>query len=262
MIHKLDLWYSRLHPGAAALLETCVLFLPAIPAYIWVWPVLSGMPGRLANILTYAYVLAGTLYIGLRRWNLEALGLNRKGFWFSLAFGAALILGRSLVILSVNWGLPLIQYTPVGLLGEFLFYFALVGLVEELLFRGLVYRALLDWMGVRWAIWGSSVGFVLWHIFGQGPLVGAAMLLYGLIFALMRWRAGGILGLILVHGAIGFLAALMLPDIDVVSLGRPAVPYPAMLLLGLGLILLVPSVLWKFDLLVRRFPSHRLSSGG
>ena len=50
------------------------------------------------------------------------------------------------------------------------------------------------------AIWGSSFGFLLWHVFGQGPLAGMATFVIGLLFALIRWRAGGILGLIIFHG--------------------------------------------------------------
>ena len=59
------------------------------------------------------------------------------------------------------------------------------------------------------------------------------------------WRAGGILGLVLVHGAIDFLATLMLSSLDVISLGRPEVPYPLLLALGLALILFTPLVLWR-----------------
>ena len=98
---------------------------------------------------------------------------------------------------------------------------------------------------MRWAIWGSSLGFVFWHLFGQGPLVGVAMLLYGLIFALMRWRAGGIFGLVVVHGLIDFSALLLLPDLNVTALARPNISHPLMLLLGLALIAFSPLYLWK-----------------
>lgn len=236
---------KNLHPGAAALLEVCILFLPAIPAYLWMWPNLEGTPREIAQSISYLYFLAGALFIGLRRWNPDRLGLNRRGIWTSLAYGSLLILGRALVVLSVDWGLPPPNFDLITLAGEFVYYFVLVGFVEELLFRGLIYRALEDWRGTRWAIWGSTSGFVLWHIFGWGPLVGAAMALYGLIFALLRRRAGGILGPALVHGTMDFTSLLITPDLDVVSLGRPEVPYPALLLLGLALILLTPNLLWR-----------------
>ncbi len=246
---------KQLRPEVATLVEICLLFLPAIPMYIWVWPNLAGNMLRVAHIITYGYVLAGTIFIGLRYWSLDELGVNRKGIWTSLFFGLFILLGRSLVLLSVDWGKPVPQFQPLTLVGEFFFYFAMVGITEELLFRGLVYRAFENWLGTGWAIWGSTMGFILWHIFGQGPLIGAAMLLYGLIFALMRWRAGGILGLIIMHGAMDYGALLMTPDIDVLSLGRPEIPYPAVLLLGLALILVTPLVLWKFYPKARWFAS-------
>lgn len=237
---------KQMHPGCSALLEVCLLFLPAIPAYLWMWPTLEGTPLRIADIATHLYVLAGTLVIGLRRWNLDQLGINRKGFWPSLVFGLAILLGRSLVIFSVDWGRPAPRFDLATLIAEFIYYFAVVGYIQEFLFRGLVYRAFEDWLGARWAIWGSTSGFILWHVFGWGPLVGAAMLLYGLFFGLLRWRAGGILWLALIHGAMDYLGMLMMPHLDVISLGRPEVPHPAFLLLGFALILLAPVVLWRF----------------
>lgn len=240
-----------LHPGAAAVVEVCILFLPAIPAYLWMWPNLEGAPLDVADLLTHLYILAGTLFISLRRWNAGQLGLNRKGLWPSLIFGAAILLGRTLSILSVDWGRPAPVLTPAQLVGDFIYYIAVVGFVQEFLFRGLLYRAFADWLGTTWAIWGTTIGFVLFHIFGWGPLHGLGMLLYGLIFGLLRWRAGGIWGLVLIHGAMDFFAAIMLPDLDVTGLGQPQLPYPALGFLGFALLLLVPLVLWKF------YPSKR-----
>lgn len=157
----------------------------------------------------------------------------------------AIVIGRTLVIVSVDWGIPPPSYSWLRLLTEALYYFGLVGLGEELLFRGLLFRALQEWRGVRWAIWGSSLGFVLWHLFGQGLLVGIAMLLYGLIFALMRWRADGILGLIFIHGLIDFSAVIMLPDLKISALTLPDVLHPIMLLIGLAMIGFTPLYLWK-----------------
>lgn len=241
---KLPSSLARLHPSQAALLEVGILFLPAIPAYLWVWPNVSGDAQWAFQTLSYLYVLAGAVWIGRRRWTWSQLGLNWSGLWLSLACGLAIIAGRTLVILGVSWNMATLRLSPLELAAQVLFYLFLVGLGEELLFRGLVYRALQDWRGVRAAIWGSSIGFMLWHIFGQGPLIGAATLFYGLIFALMRWRAGGITGLILVHGLMDILALLMLPGVDVLSLGRPKVPYPALLWAGLLLLILTPLYLW------------------
>ena len=223
-----------------ALLWVGALFLPAIPAYLWFWPRVTPEMGDLPQALAYIYVLAGTLWIGRRDYSLAELGLNGRGIAVALAWGGLVLLGRTLVILGVDWGASPPRWAWGQVLWELVFYFAFVALTEELLFRGLIYRALLGWGGARWAIYGSSVGFMLWHVFGQGPLVGAAMLLYGWIFALIRWRAGGIWGLVIVHGLIDFTAVRQLPTLDVAGMGRPAVPHPGLLLAGLALILLVP----------------------
>jgi membrane protease YdiL (CAAX protease family) len=235
----------HLSRSGSAFLELGLLFLPAIPAYLWLWPNVSGTQQLIAQSLTYVYVIVGSLVIGLRRWRPALLGFNTQGLRISLAAGLAILIGRTMIILSVDWGAPSPDFSAIRLLGEALYYFLLVGLGEELLFRGLLFRALQEWRGVGWAIWGSSMCFVLWHLFGQGPLAGAAMLLYGLIFALIRWRAGSILGLIFIHGLIDFSALLLLPDLNVTSLGRPDVASPLGLFIGLALIAFTPLYLWK-----------------
>lgn len=71
------------------------------------------------------------------------------------------------------------------------------------------------------------------------------MVLYGLVFALMRWRAGGILGLILVHGAIDFAAVLMTPELDVATVvGKIGIISREGILVGLAVLVLTPFYLW------------------
>jgi membrane protease YdiL (CAAX protease family) len=239
------MWH-RFPRGVQALIEVGLVFLPAIPAYLWLWPNVENtnwlMP---VQVLVYLYLLAGCLIIGRRRWNWDQLGLNRNGIGLSLICGGVLIVGRILVTLSVDWP---IEPTPVKvgqLIGDLVFYFALVGFVEELLFRGVIYRAFDEWRGVRWALWGSAVMFGVYHVGWQGvAAVGA--LLFGVIFAVIRWRAGGIVGLIIVHGLMDVIATIMLPDVDILQLGRPNLTSPLLLVAGYTFILIVPIYLWKF----------------
>jgi len=231
-----------LHPGLSALLAIGIMFLPAIPAYLWLWPNVEGLSNVVAQTVTYIYVLAGTLFIGFRRWDLDQLGLNCKGLGLSFACGLLVLAGRLLIILAIEWQIAPPPLTLLSILRDILFYFGLVGLGEELLFRGLVYRALEDWRSERWAIWGSSLGFALWHLFGQGPVVGAAVFLIGLLFAQIRWRAGGILGLILIHGLWDLETVLLVASSNeqILSIGRPEIPHPFLVILGLVLMLIVP----------------------
>ena len=249
-MHHVKSLITRLSRSQVALIEVGLMFLPAIPAYLWVWPNVAGTSLQIMQSVTYIYIILGSLVIGLRRWKHAELGLSLAGIWVTPGAGIAILAGRTMVILSVDWGAEPPTYNAFRLVGEGLYYFLLVGFGEELLFRGLLYRAFEEWRGLRFAIWGSSLGFVLWHLFGQGPLVGAAMLLYGLIFALIRWRAGGILGLAIIHGLIDFSALLLLPEINIPTLDPPQITRQIPLLIGLGLIALTPVYLWKIHPLV------------
>ena len=222
------------------------MFLPGIPAFFWLWPKVRGTPWiTWVQVVVYLYLMAGCLLIGLRHWSLAQLGLNRNGLGLSLICGLAIFAGRTLVILAIRWPKGPASLTRSQAVGDVLFYFGLVALIEELIFRGLVYRALDEWRGARWAIWGSTVGFVLFHVGWHSPLQGLGASIIGLIFAVIRWRAGGIVGLILTHGLIDVGALWMLPELRLEELGRPEITHPGYLLLGYALILAIPLYLWQ-----------------
>lgn len=89
----------------------------------------------------------------------------------------------------------------------------LVGLNEELWFRGLILRALAP-KGLRWAVWGSAILFGVLHLLnglaGQDLLVTLIQIAYafviGLCYALVRLRSGSIWPLILIHAATNLFA--------------------------------------------------------
>ena len=147
------------------------------------------------------------------------------------------------VATDLPWGLQPI--TLKRIVYDVAFYFGLVGLIEELLFRGLIYRALDEWRGARLAIWGSALVFGLYHVGGQGPVGGLGTFIAGVVFGAIRWRAGGILGLIVAHGLADVTALWMLPSFNIQLLSRPKIVHPILLILGYGLILGVPIYLWK-----------------
>ncbi len=246
----------------SALLEIGILFLPAIPAYLWMWPYVKGTQKDIAQVITYLYILAGTIFIGPRRWAWSQLGLNMKGIGLTAACGLALLAARLMVILSINWAVYPAQFTWLRLAGSLVFYFGLVGLGEELLFRGLVYRLLEDWRGVRWAIWGSSFGFGLWHIFGQGPLVGIVTMLIGLLYAFLRMYGGGIVGLIVLHGLWDLESVWLVADSNAAILNNLTITfrYPVMVWLGTVLLVLVPFYLAIIHPRFQRYLMRR--SGG
>lgn len=238
--------WGRAHPALAALAETALLFAPALPAYLWLWPNVAGLNQTATQVLVYGYLLAGAVWIGRRRWSWDQLGVNGRGLGLSLAAGAALLAGRTLVILAVDWPLFQHTYTALEWAGLAAFYLGAVGVTEELLFRGVLYRALEEWRGPRAALWLSTLAFGLYHLPSQGPLGGLGTAVIGLIFAVIRWRAGGIAGLVVIHGLIDLSAVIMLPSLDLAELGQPAIHSRALLLLGYLLLLSAPLGMWKF----------------
>ncbi len=209
----------KLRPEISALLETGLLFLPAVPALIWLWPNLPGRWVDPVQALVYVYFFAGACWIGRKRWSRDALGLVSRGLVLGLVCGGVLIGEQFLAYAAL--GLPP-AWRPIdlpSLLWDIFFYFALVGLVEELLFRGLIFRALLDWLGPAAAIFGSALAFALWHIGWAGPLI-VAHFLIGIFWGLVRWRAGGILGLVFVHGLTDLIGVWIKTPAGITSLDR------------------------------------------
>ena len=229
-----------------ALAEVVLLFTPAVPAYLWLWPAVSGTRWLTSvQVGVYLYFLARSLAIGLRRWSLRQLGLNRRGILLSLACGLAFILGRTLVLLGTNLWEGFRPIAPLQLAGDILYYIAAVGLAEELLFRGLVYHALETLRGPRLALWGSGVAFGLYHV-GVGGAAGfVGGLVAGVVLGGIRWRAGGIVGLILVHGLIDVAAVEMAPLLTSWDFSSVQIPHPSLIALGYLVIGALLVYLWK-----------------
>lgn len=237
---------KRLSPGLVALVHVGIMFLPGIPAYLWLWPNVKGTAWLMPiHVAVYFYFLAGCLIIGLRRWSLSDLGLNRKGVGLSLACGGAFILVRQLGLLALGFSPELQPLTFRRLAGEIGFYFGLVGPIEELLFRGLIYRALDEWRGTRLAIWGSALAFGMYHVGWQGPLGALGCFVAGLIFGAIRWRAGGIVGLILAHSLLDVIALEMHPDLTLEQIRQVQVVHPSLAILGDLILLALIVYLWK-----------------
>jgi membrane protease YdiL (CAAX protease family) len=230
-----------LPPSISALIEVIIMFAPGLPAYMWLWPNITGTKWNTpVQVLVYIYFLAGTLGIGLRRWDLKTLGLKVSGWKLSAACGLALISAQVLIILSMNWELDLEPPGVAQLAWKAVYYIGAVGLVEELLFRGLVYHALQEWRGVRWAIIGSSLSFGLYNIGWMSPFGALGTAFIGLIFALIRWHAGSILGLIFIHGLMDIISLELLTALELYKSGISQVTHRFTFCAGYILFIAVP----------------------
>jgi hypothetical protein len=75
------------------------------------------------------------------------------------------------------------------------------------------------------------------------------------LFALLRWRGGGILGLIVFHGLWDLETVWLVSDSNAQTLGnlsRITFTNPALVWLGTLLLFLVPVYLWKIHPLIKR----------
>lgn len=163
----------------------------------------------------------------------------------SLVCGALLVLARTFALLSVSLPLSLQFTTLARWVSEIAFYFLLIGVGEELLFRGVMYRALEEWRGVRWAIWGTTLVFGLRHIGGRGLPGFAGGVIYGVLFGVVRWRAGGIVGLIIVHGLADITTAAIVPENPLRYLNQVQMVQPLLAILTVILLVGLPVYLWK-----------------
>ncbi len=239
-----------MHSPKGALVEFALLFLPGIPAYVWLWPNVAGDDRTWIQVLVYLYFLAGSVIIGFRRWTPGQLGLNWRGLGVSLGCGTALILmmiaGRSAI--GLVWEpLPI---TLDRVVFDIVFYIGLVGGVEEFLFRGLLYRILLELRGDRLAIWGSALAFGIYHIGGQGLLGGMGTGLIGVIDGAVRWRAGGIAGLVVTHGIYDIIAVEGWPNLAIKDAFDIQVVRPELALIADGLLFGTLIYLWKLHPLI------------
>jgi membrane protease YdiL (CAAX protease family) len=81
----------------------------------------------------------------------------------------------------------------------------------------------------------------------MGPLIFAPFII-GLIFGLIRWRAGGIVGLILVHGLFDLVGVEIQTPFTLESLDQIrqiALANPIAILVGDALLLALVIYLWK-----------------
>jgi membrane protease YdiL (CAAX protease family) len=152
------------------------------------------------------------------------------------------------VLLATSIPLSFQFATTDRILGETFYYFLLVGLGEELIFRGLMYRALDEWRGTRWAIWGSSLGFGLFHLGHGDPTIVVAVFI-GALFAAIRWRTGGIVGLIVVHALYDLTVVAIVPDLSMDYLIRQ-VQIQSWFLVAIGYAMMIGAgiYLWKAPL--------------
>jgi CAAX protease family protein len=158
----------------------------AFRSYLALEPIRWGIVARSVGYGLVAYV-AFVFLLGF----LTTL-LNGSGHAAGAPAGGKVTLNSAMILFLVSYWTLLVVAAPI---------------VEEMLFRGLIYRGLEAKFGAFPTIAFTSVLFGLVHYPGFGwPRVIAAGCL-GVVFGLMRWRTGTTTASIVAHTAVNFTAA-------------------------------------------------------
>ena len=160
--------------------------------------------------------------------------------------------------LAVVFGLP-----PAGVLAWILFNTFLVGLSEELMFRGVLLQAFRRTVSIWPAVWLTTLAFGAIHIlnvFMTGELrtaliQSAAAALSGLLFIALRLRTGSLWPCIVVHGLWDFatftIAAARSGEAQAGSGGGPMT-----LMTFMPILLVLPNALYGLWLMRRIGQTH------
>jgi membrane protease YdiL (CAAX protease family) len=197
--------------------------------------VVDTITGGISHQILSAGIFLLVVVIALRWWD---VGFDAPRPWSSLrvvAFPAAYLALFTAGTLLVGWPAPsVVFFLALNCL--------LVGFSEELMFRGVLFRAFRSGMSLWPSIWLTSVMFGSVHVlnaFGTGDIFGAVIqactaFMAGTFFLAMVLRTGSILPSMLIHAAWDFLLTTMAAGSPVLE-SAPLAPSFVTLLLPFAL---------------------------
>jgi membrane protease YdiL (CAAX protease family) len=207
---------ARFLRAAHGWLILALLPLPLLCDRILYWPLYLVVP-------LAAYALCSATVPGLRQTfpKVRAGRLGRDvltdAALVSAAASAAFIFLRRAILLDLSHlRVMLPNWSPAVLVLSGLLFVALNSLLEELIWRGLIFSALAHQFGPRGALVVQALGFGLSHVFflPRAALGIGLAFCYGLLLGWLKRRAGGIAAPVLAHAVMdATLLALILLSI-------------------------------------------------
>jgi membrane protease YdiL (CAAX protease family) len=188
-----------------------VLALPALAAGLAMLLTLKlGLSGRWQPAAAYAAQLAVGLLLARRFFGFRQVGLPGPRPAAGLAL-SALLLGLRIAPWLAFIPMVGLRQDPVFLATALLYFLLLNAAAEELLFRGLLYQALLGaGAGVVGAAVGASLVFGAAHLFSSSLLFVPVFVADGLALQALRLRADSLVPPIAVHAALNFTTGALL----------------------------------------------------
>jgi uncharacterized protein len=200
-------WAARAEGRA---LLVCLAFAPLI-RIVSLWLSFPEFP------LTYRYLaislpLFAAVCVARRAlgYSWSTLGLNLRALPLQMAVGLTgllfgplqyLILRPPPLVPALGWA----EAWPPALI-----LLLSTGLLEELIFRGLLLRASVDRLG-RWGLWYSALLFASLQLVQRSPAQFLFALWVGVFFAWLVLRTRSLLGVALAHGLVNAITFLVMP---------------------------------------------------
>jgi membrane protease YdiL (CAAX protease family) len=197
-----EAWALVLMLAFAPLIRILSISLPLLEFPILYWYLITSVP-------LFAAVWVAQRSLG---YSWRGLGLTPRGWVVQLLVGlSGLLLGAAeYVILRPEPLAPELSWAATW--QPALILFVCTGLLEELIFRGLLQRATGDTLG-RWAVPYVAMLFAVLHIGYQSLLDVAFVFIVGLAFGVVVERTRSVVGVTLAHGLTNTMLFLVMPYI-------------------------------------------------
>ena len=194
--------------GSLALIPLYILFTSSLPWFF----------------INQQYLLPAvySCILGLCLWHVYQNNLNLKGIF---GFNKKTLLRYSLIGLAIGIPLGMGEYFVLNpapafpsfevkyLFRDIVYMFCFVGIGEELLFRGLIQRDLVDAFGWKWGLFGTSFVFAIMHLTWRSIPELGFVFIAGLILGALYLKTKSLVVPIVAHGVTNVILVAVLPYI-------------------------------------------------
>ena len=187
------------------LLPLYILFTASLPWFFlnqaWLLPAV------------YAAVLAICFWhINRKKLSLKQIGFSISNIPKYVLLGLAIGVPLGVIEYYIVIPTPSFPSFEVGYFFRDMFYMIIfVGLAEEILFRGLIQRDMMNLFGWKWGLLGASIMFSVMHLTWRSIPELAFTFVAGLIFGYLYYRTRNLTAPIVAHGIANTILVAVMP---------------------------------------------------